>query len=313
MDRPVVCNAELLASALEGLRATPKRLDPRWFYDAAGSALFEQITRLPEYYPTRTETAILRDRVGEIAVHVPERAVLVELGSGASVKSRILLDALDTLVAYVPVDVSEELLGTVARALSRDYPELEVVPIVDDFLAPLELPPHLAERDKVGFFPGSTIGNLAPGDAAGLLRRVRAWAGVAAFVVGIDLVKDRGTLIRAYDDEAGVTAAFNRNALVRLNREAGAEFDPDAFAHEARWNEAEGRVEMHLVSRRRQRVRVGPEDIWFAEGESIHTENSHKYTRAGFADLAGKGGWTVGAFLTDADEAFAVVVLEPAR
>ena len=311
MGKETVADAELLNSALKGLRASPKVLEPKWFYDAAGSALFERITELPEYYPTRTELAILRNRVAELAPYIPQGAALVELGSGASTKTRLLLDALPGIAAYVPIDVSADFLQDSAAELDRAYAEIEVVPLAGDFMAPLRLREALDARPKVGFFPGSTIGNLEPAEAADLLRRVRQWRGVSAFVVGMDLVKDRETLIRAYDDSAGVTAAFNRNLLHRLNRDAGADFDPDAFDHEARWNEKEARIEMHLVSRRAQAVRLGPATIAFAAGESIRTENSHKYTHARLAAIASRSGWRVAEFLTDKDEMFAVAVLVP--
>lgn len=311
MDVPVATDPALLSDALAGLRAERKTLHPKWFYDSAGSALFEEITELPEYYLTRAELDVLRRHVGALAAHVPEGAALIELGSGASTKTRILLDELDEIAAYVPVDVSEDFLQEVATDLDRAYPALEVTPVTGDFLSPLALPEAVDERPKTGFFPGSTIGNLEPPEAQALLERTRQWRGVASFVLGVDLVKDPEVLIRAYDDSRGVTAAFNRNILHRLNRDAGADFDPDTFAHEARWNAARARVEMHLVSRTDQEVRVGTETVRFARGESIHTESSHKHTRDSLARLARDSGWQVEDFLTDAEERFAVAVLVP--
>jgi dimethylhistidine N-methyltransferase len=311
MDKPVVSNHELLSDALDGLTATPKRMHPKWFYDHAGSEIFEQITELPEYYPTRTEVSILRDEVETLARYVPDGAALIELGSGASTKTRLLLDALPGLAAYVPVDVSGEFLQSVAGALDEVYPDLTVSPVVGDFLGGLALPAGVEDRPKVAFFPGSTIGNLEPHEARALLGRVRAWPRVTAFVLGVDLVKAPGTLVRAYDDSAGVTARFNRNLLHRLNAEAGADFEVERFAHEARWNAPAARVEMHLVSEAPQTVRLGGQSIAFAEGESIHTESSHKYTRSAIDGMAADTGWRVAEFVTDADGLFAIVALVP--
>jgi dimethylhistidine N-methyltransferase len=311
MDKPLVSNRALLSAALDGLCANPKRMHPKWFYDHVGSEIFERITRLPEYYPTRTEISILRREIGTLAGYVPDGASLVELGSGASTKTRILLDALDGLGAYVPVDVSGDFLHGIARDLDQTYPGLEVAPVVGDFLQNLALPPVTEGLPKVAFFPGSTIGNLEPAEARSLLRRVRAWPDVAAFVLGLDLVKPPETLIRAYDDAAGVTADFNRNLLHRLNREAGADFDVDGFDHEARWIEEHFRIEMHLVSRTAQEANLGGTLISFSEGESIHTENSHKYTRETADELAAGSDWRVTEFLTDPDGLFAVAVLLP--
>ncbi|MEQ3624226.1 MAG: L-histidine N(alpha)-methyltransferase [Celeribacter sp.] len=298
-------------SLLDGLTATPKTAEAKWFYDAEGSALFERITELPEYYPTRTEIGILRDRLADIAMHVPDGAALIELGSGASVKTRVLLDGLDRLAAYVPIDISAEFLAQTARGLRRDYPALTIHPVTGDFMAELSLPDALEGQPKIGFFPGSTIGNLDRDAAVALLAQARRWPEVAGFVLGADLVKAPDVLRAAYDDAQGVTAAFNRNLLHRANREAGADFDPDTFAHEARWNEAEARVEMHLVSRTEQQVRVAGRQVSFAPGETIHTENSRKYTAESLSDMAQAAGWQVAELLTDARDYFAVAVLKP--
>ena len=302
-------NAELMTEALEGLGSTPKRMSPKWFYDEAGSALFEEITRLPEYYPTRTEVAILGARAEALAAHVPDGAALCELGSGASVKSRLLLDAVPRLGAYVPVDISEEFLLSSCGRIAEDYADLEVVPVAGDFTRPLEFPASVETMEKAAFFPGSTLGNLGEAEASSLLRRVRDWPGIRAFILGVDLVKDADILVRAYDDSAGVTAAFNGNLLHRLNREADAEFDPDAFAHRAVWNADRERVEMHLVSRSAQQVRLGEATIAFEAGETIHTESSRKYTSGRIRDLAMRTGWRVEEFLTDERDHFAVVVM----
>lgn len=312
MDKSVVENDDLLQSALQSLQLPQKRLDSKWFYDHAGSELFEEITALPEYYPTRTETAILRDNVARLATYVPDSGALFELGSGASVKTRILLDHFSHLAAYLPSDISADFLGDVARGLSADYPELDVVPVVADFMGTMPMPAAYADMPKAVFFPGSTIGNLESEGAVELLARIRMMPGVQAFILGADLVKDRDTLIAAYDDAQGVTAAFNLNVLKRLNNECGANFDLGAFRHEARWNDTLARIEMHLVSTADQLVDIGGVSIPFTAGETIHTENSHKYTRDRLAAMAARGGWQLAEFITDDAQRFSVSVLVPA-
>lgn len=313
MDTLVVENKDLLRAALNGLRNSPKTLESKWFYDAQGSALFEDITVLPEYYPTRTELSILRAEAGKLAKIVPEGAVLVELGSGASTKTRILLDNMTTLDAYVPLDISGDFLKSTSKALAEAYPALDVVPVVADFMDDISLPETLLDKPKVVFFPGSTIGNLDREQAIALLKRLRQLPNVAAFILGVDLVKSPEILVSAYDDAAGVTAAFNRNLLLRLNREVGAMFDVSQFRHEARWNDTFSRIEMHLVCTENQIVQVGTEKIVFHKGESIHTENSHKYTEASLSNMAFLGGWSLCECLTDPDNLFAVSILVPAK
>ncbi|MEI4231458.1 L-histidine N(alpha)-methyltransferase [Roseovarius sp. D22-M7] len=303
-----ITNRALHSDAVAGLSQTPKGLSPKWFYDALGSEIFEEITQLAEYYPARTERAILEAQLPRIAAHVPEGAALVELGSGASVKTRLLLDGLPQLSAYVPVDISEDFLHATASDLAADYPALTVTPVVADFMTPVRLP-DLGRAPVVGFFPGSTIGNLAPEAAEALLARLGHWPHHQALILGVDLVKAPETLVAAYDDAQGVTARFNLNLLTRLNREVGAEFDLDTFRHLALWNAGEARVEMHLESQNDQVVRVGDELVAFAPGETIHTENSHKYTVERLSDLATSAGWRVDDFLTDADGLFGVFVL----
>ena len=303
--------SELLADALAGLSAERKWLSPKWFYDRRGSELFERITELPEYYPTRTEAAILRDHADLLAGVVPEGGALVELGSGASVKTRTLLDAGRHFAAYVPVDISEDFLLATAADLRKRYPGMSVRPVVGDFTGAVDLPAAVAGIAKVGFFPGSTIGNLDPEDAVALLARVRKWAGVEGFILGADLVKDVDELIAAYDDAEGITAAFNLNILKRLNDEVHADFDLGAFRHEARWCEGPARIEMHLVSVRAQEVHIGGETVRFGEGESIHTESCRKYTAETLARMAEAAGWRVERMLTDGRERFAVAVLRP--
>jgi dimethylhistidine N-methyltransferase len=282
---------EALTTGLSGPR---KSVSPKWFYDEEGSRLFEAITALPEYYPTRTETALLARIAPELATAIPDGAVLVEFGSGASAKTRLLLDAAPQLHGYVPLDISEEALAAAADRVSRAYPKLAVEPVAGDFTAPLRLPPVAAGRPRVGFFPGSTIGNFTPEEARVFLRKVKALlGGEALFVVGADLVKDEAELVAAYDDAQGVTAAFNRNLLARANRELGADFDLHGFEHRALWNAGKSRIEMHLVSTRDQTANVGGRRFGFAAGESIHTENSYKFTPEGFAELAHASGWRV--------------------
>ena len=299
-----------LRDTLAGLSASPKAFSPKYFYDAAGSALFEAICVTPEYYPTRTETSLLHDIAPALAATIPDGAVLLELGSGASDKTRVLLDAAPQISAYVPVDISVDALNGAVERLRSAYPALEVYPVVGDFTRAIEVPEALAGRPIVAFFPGSTIGNFVPGEAIALLKSVRERLGPGAhFIVGADQVKPVDTLIAAYDDAEGVTAAFNRNVLVRINRELGADFDPEAFEHRAVWNAERERIEMHLVSRVAQQVTVAGQRFGFAAGESIHTENSHKFTPASFARLAEAGGWRIDREWISPEPAFGVFAL----
>ena len=295
---------------LAGLRAPRKHLAAKYFYDRQGSALFEAIARLPEYYPTRTEFGILERDGPAIAAEVAPGSALVELGSGSTQKVRRLLPHLRDLAAYVPVDVSEEFLRSEAEDLRADFPHLRVEPVAADFTQPFALPEDLAGLPRAGFFPGSTIGNFEPQAAAALLRHVAATFGAGArLIVGVDLVKDKAVLDAAYDDAAGVTAAFNLNLLTRINREIGADFDLDAFAHQAFFDPDHSRIEMHLVSRRAQTVTVAGIPIAFASGETIHTENSYKYTVESFRALARSAGWEGRAVWTDPDRLFSVHAL----
>ena len=299
-----------LEDMVDGLSLPQKKVPPKWFYDAEGSRLFEAICETREYYPTRTETALLREIAPEIAARAAEATVLVEFGSGASVKTRLIVEASPQLVAYVPIDISEPALAEAAARIARDYPQLKVAPVVGDFTAPLDLPPIAGRGRRLGFFPGSTIGNFRPEEAGVFLRAARTLLGrEAKLVVGVDLVKDAQTLEAAYDDAAGATAAFNLNLLARANRELGADFDLDAFSHRAVWNARESRIEMHLVSRKPQTVRLGGRTFRFAEGETIHTENSYKFTLEGFSALAAEAGWRVERGWRSSDPAFGVVLL----
>ncbi len=280
-----------------GLAARPKSLPPKWFYDARGSDLFEAITRLPEYYPTRQEAALLRRVAPQWAGRFGPDAVLVELGSGASEKTRIVLDAAPDLAAYIPIDISPTALEDAAARLRQAYPALRVLPLVGDFEHMGVLPSEAGQGRRVGFFPGSTIGNLTPEAAETLLRDAREMLGPdALFILGVDLIKEPSVLVPAYDDAQGVTARFNLNVLARANRDLGTDFDLDAFAHRAVWNEAEARMEMHLEALRPMTVRLGKLVFRFAQGETIHTESSRKFDEARVRALAEAAGWRVEAF-----------------
>jgi dimethylhistidine N-methyltransferase len=279
---------------VEGLSKRIKSLPPKYFYDDEGSRLFEAICETPEYYPTRTELALLREVAPEVAAYISDGAVLVEYGSGASLKTRLVLDAAPQTAVYAPIDISPDALEQAAAAIRADYPHLTVSPLTGDFTAALSLPASARGRPRTGFFPGSTIGNFAPSDAVEFLVRARGLLGAGAqFLVGADLVKDEATLVAAYDDAAGVTAAFNKNLLVRMNRELGGDFDVETFSHRAVWNAADSRMEMWLISDRDQDVKVAGQTFHFAAGEGLHTENSYKFTPERFTALAERGGWSV--------------------
>jgi dimethylhistidine N-methyltransferase len=291
------------------LSQAPKRLSPKYFYDATGSELFEQITRLPEYYPTRTELAILRDRGSAISAIIPDGAALVEFGAGATTKVRLLLNEC-AFGAYVPVDISGDFLKAQADALRRDFPALDVYPVTADFTAPFALPDAIAAMPKVGFFPGSTLGNFDPHEACAFLRSARDILGKdAQMVIGIDLEKDERLLHDAYNDAAGVTARFNLNVLHRINRELGGDFDLSAFTHRAIYNRERHRIEMHLISRKAQTARVLGRKFSFRAGESIHTESSYKYSLERFTALARGSGWTTRESWTDGAGMFSVHAL----
>jgi dimethylhistidine N-methyltransferase len=276
-----------------GLSAKPKRLSPKYFYDLAGSALFDRITGLTEYYPTRCELGILRDNAPAIASLFPPGCALIEFGAGSSRKARILLGAAATVEVYVPVDISGDFLREDAAQLRRDFPHLAVHPLVTDFTQKFELPPGLAQLPRVGFFPGSTIGNFEPHEAVRFLRHAGDMLGSGAvLLIGVDLIKDQKILHRAYNDSEGVTAKFNLNLLARINRELGADFDLGAFEHHACYNGAQNRIEMYLASTKRQKVRITGTAIDFRAGETIHTENSYKYTVESFQALARGSGWS---------------------
>lgn len=281
----------IVREILEGLRGTQKTLPSKYFYDEEGSRLFERITRLEEYYPTRTELGILEERLPEIARRIGENAILIELGSGSSRKTRMLLDELPELAGYVPVDISGEYLAKVTEILDREYPDLMILPVSADYTRPMELP----ELRKGGcryvfFYPGSTIGNFEPPQARDFMQSLsRVLKPGEGMLIGVDLQpgpkKPKSVIEAAYDDREGVTAAFNKNILVRINRELQGDFDPEAFDHRAFYNSDENRMEMHLVSRKDQLVTVAGETFVLRKGETIHTENSYKYSLEGFAAL----------------------------
>jgi dimethylhistidine N-methyltransferase len=297
------------SDVIDDLAQYPKRLSPKYFYDAAGSELFEQITRLPEYYPTRTELAILRDRGSAILAIIPAGAALVEFGAGATTKVRLLLNQC-AFGAYVPVDISGDFLRAQAASLRKDFPDLGVYPVAADFTAPFALPDAVAAMPKVGFFPGSTLGNFEPHEASAFLRSARGILGQGAqIVIGVDLEKDERVLYRAYNDGAGVTARFNLNVLGRINRELGGDFDLSAFTHRAIYNRDRHRIEMHLISSKTQTVRVLGRSFSFRPGETIHTESSYKYSLERFTALARGSGWTPRHSWTDAASMFSVHAL----
>jgi L-histidine N-alpha-methyltransferase len=290
---------------IAGLALPQKALPPKYFYDDAGSRLFERICRLPEYYLTRAELALTRTSIASIARFAGRGCELIEYGSGESLKTRLLIRALRP-AAYLPVDISQAALRAAAERLGREFPWLEIVPVHGDFSRPVELPRSRATR--VVYFPGSTIGNLSPDEAHAFLSVTRGQA--ARMLVGVDLRKAANVLHAAYNDSRGVTAAFNLNLLARINRELGADFDLKRFEHYAFYNAAAGRIEMHLVSLARQSVRIGRHRFAFEAGESIHTENSYKYSIEGFRTLAARAGYAAVKTWTDRNALFALHALK---
>ena len=296
---------------MAGLGEEQKWLSAKYFYDAAGSALFEQISDLSEYYPTRTELKILRDHARDMSGYIPLSGALVEFGTGSTRKARILIDAAPQLAAYIPVDISAEFLNQEAAAVRRDFPWLAVLPVAADFTRDFDLPAQSRSRPRVGFFPGSTIGNFEPEDAAEFLRQAGRILGAGAtMIVGVDRIKDAAVLDAAYDDAAGVTAKFNLNVLARMNRELGGNFDLSTFRHRAFYNAENHRIEMHLESLTDQSVTVAGRTFDFHQGETIHTENSYKYTVESFRTLAESAGWRPAATWTDENDYFAVYALK---
>ena len=311
-DGPMATRADpaFRADVLAGLGLPQKAIPARWFYDRKGSELFEDITGLPEYYPTGAETAILKTICPELVGAVGEGVAVVEFGSGSSVKTPIVLNCIEP-AAYVPIDISGEFLRSSAATLAAQFPGLPVLPVEADFMHPVPLPPQVADMPKLGFFPGSTIGNMEPLAAGTLLRAMRDWLGEGAMLlIGIDRIKDEATLVAAYDDAAGVTGAFNLNLLDRINRELSGTVPVDAFAHEARWNDDAARIEMHLRATRAVEFSVDGRSFAMEPGETIHTENSHKYGDRDARLLLRSGGWTPVQQWSGNDGAFCVILAE---
>ncbi len=310
VERDAEANTDL-DEILNGLSEPQKRLSPKFFYDERGSELFDEITRLPEYYPTATERSIMAGCVGELAELIGIEASIIEFGAGSSAKIRQLLSSLHEPAVYVPVDISRDFLVAAAKDLAVDFPELEILPVAADFTQPFDLPsPRIMPRRNIVFFPGSTIGNFEPAAALSLLRVMYQEAGEdGGLLIGVDLQKDTKVLEHAYNDDAGVTAAFNKNMLMHINREFDANFAVDRFEHAAVYNEDAGRIEMYLVSRGEQSVSVSGNTFSFADGERILTEHSYKHTIEGFTAMAAEAGFTVRRVWTDDKSYFAVMYL----
>lgn len=301
------------ADVVNGLSEPIPSIPARWLYDRRGSELFDDITRLPSYYPTRTETALLEAKMDEIAAIACDGCAIVEFGSGSSTKTPLLLRAMKPR-AYVPIDISGDYLRESAARVDEQFPGVPVHPVEADFTKEVELPKEIDGLPRLGFFPGSTIGNFVPRSATDLLRHFRDILGTGAkLLIGMDRVKPVDRLIAAYDDPDGVTADFNLNLLRRINRELGADIPVDAFAHEARWNDMLGRIEMHLVARRKAEFSIDGQHFTFNKGATIHTENSHKYGQRGARLLLLAGGWTPLAEWTDDRQDFALILAEAQR
>ena len=299
---------DFLDQAIAGLSSEPRTLPSKFFYDERGSDLFLKICELPEYYVTRTETEILRRYGSEMADSIGENAELVGFGTGAGIKTRMLLSHLRNLIAYVPVDISKQHLTESAEALSRELPSLEILPVCADYLQPIQLPTPTRKPDHVAvYFPGSTIGNLRPDTAQNFLERVCRLCGESGgLIIGVDLQKSKAVLEAAYNDSAGVTAEFNLNLLQRANRELGADFDLPNWQHRAIYNEEASRIEMHLISAVDQTVHLGEREFHLAAGEKIITEYSYKHTIEGFGALAGSAGFQLARVWTDPEKLFGV-------
>lgn len=307
--------SDFLNDVVEGLKQNPKRLHPKYLYDEKGSQIFDKICDLQEYYPTRTEISILNENSKNIEDLLEDKTALIEFGSGSSIKIRHLLEDTNKIKAYLPIDISKEHLIQAAEQIQINYPKLPVVAICADYTQ-LESFPEIEEAkslEKAVFFPGSTIGNLNKDEAIELLRNTHQWIGEGGLMIlGIDLIKETSTLIKAYDDSKNVTADFNLNILTRINRELGGNFDIDSFEHEARFNPEKKRVEMHLVSQKDQKVTIDKFNFTFEKGESIHTESSHKFELNQFAEIAKAANFTMQDYFSDASRKFAVCILKAA-
>ena len=300
------------SDVLSGLRGPRRAIPARWFYDARGSELFDDITRLPEYYPTRTETALLESSSSSLAALISPGAAVIEFGAGSATKTPLLLEAIAPS-AYVPIDISGDYLRLSADVLLSRFPNLKVIPVEADFTGSVKLPAEMGVAERLGFFPGSTIGNFVPRSSVDLLRHMRAILGEGAkLLIGFDRIKPDNVLIPAYDDAAGVTAAFNLNLLNRINRELNGDIPVDAFVHDVRWNDMQSRIEMHLRCTRDIRFSVAGEPFAMHAGDSIHTENSHKYDLRGLRLLLRAGSWTPIADFSDSNNWFTLVLAEAA-
>jgi L-histidine Nalpha-methyltransferase len=310
-DFQIRADPQFRADVLEGLHGPRRAIPARWFYDERGSELFDEITRLPEYYPTRTETKVLEQYRGQIAQIVGQGVAVIEFGAGSATKTPLLIEAVSPS-AYVPIDISGDYLRSSAETLQGRFPALDVIPIEADFTEAMELP-SLGGADRLGFFPGSTIGNFVPRSSVNLLRHMRdTLTQGSKLLIGFDRIKSTDVLIPAYDDAAGVTAAFNLNLLHRINRELEGDIPVDAFVHDVRWNDMQSRIEMHLRCTRDISFAVAGVLFAMAEGESIHTENSHKYDLRGLRLLLRAGCWTPVIDFSDANEWFTLVLAEAA-
>lgn len=307
---PETADPQFKDAVLAGLSAPIRAVPARWLYDTRGSELFDAITRLDAYYPTRTETALLSDILPELAKRIPDGRAVVEFGAGSATKTPPLIEAIAP-AAYVPVDIAGEYLQASARDLQKQFPGLPIHPVAADFARPFDLPKEVADLPRLGFFPGSTIGNFVPRSATDLLRHFRDLLGTGSLLlIGMDTVKSLDRLIAAYDDPEGVTAAFNLNLLDRINRELDGTIPLDAFRHHVRWNDILSRIEMHLLATRDVDFSVAGQAFVFRKGESIHTENSHKYERRGARLLLLAGGWTPIGEWSDEDEDFSIILAE---
>ena len=311
-ESTITADPQFRSDVLTGLKGPRRAIPARWFYDERGSELFDDITRLPEYYPTRTETSLLESASADLAARIAPGAAVIEFGAGSATKTPLLLKAIAPS-AYVPIDISGDYLRSSADILQSSFPTLKVIPVEADFTGDVALPASLGAAERLGFFPGSTIGNFVPRSSVDLLRHMREILGAGAkLLIGFDRIKADNVLIPAYDDASGVTAAFNLNLLHRINRELDGDIPVDAFVHDVRWNDMQSRIEMHLRCERDVRFSVAGETFAMQAGESIHTENSHKYDLRGLRLLLRAGAWTPIADYSDPNDWFTLVLAEAA-